>query len=366
MAIDFSNDAGFVRLYKLSTLVELPDFVKKAGAEQTKSTEQLPRYAFADPLSRTFPIHTKAAAALSYAYFMDQRNEMRKEAASRIDANFEHAAEMWGLRTEFKNIKEGLAKQASTPEVDTSKYALEVGGLKYFPINTTKEVLKSAAELIEHRRNFTYEMRKEAAENIMKAGIARGLATAHIPEPIHKMAGYGMCSKRAAIKEIGRRVLSADPRYKPVCEPLKKMAEHLYNSKYVGPEDLYKVATVLDAFDRETYNTRNYGESVPFPEDMLFHFTEKKASDVKGQHVELITGDTYSLQDLSKHARALGVLGDDFLRDMIEVDGSPNLHKISQALPILPRPDAMVIKRALASLGVHPVSMDRVIEEALN
>jgi hypothetical protein len=351
MIIDLPCDRGFVRFSRLTkSLPELPAFVKEASTEDCSGSAELTSSAYADAINRKFPIHTKAAAFLSYLYFQDQKHKFPKEAQARINSRFDYAANMWGIRTEMK-----LADKALEPKTEkqagADAYALSAAGQFFFPIDTPVNIVKSAADLVECRKNFTYDMRKEAATNIMKAGLENGIPTLDMPEELHRMAGFGFCEKEAVVKNIQRRKNYATGSRSPLAAQMSKLAEDVQNADGIPPEQAVKIAEVVDIFDREIGIANQYGDTFDFPEDVLFGaFTEKTAAHIKKSTISMITGTTYTHDQLSKAADALRVFGDDFYSDVVRGDGSVDLAQVSDVLPTMPRDEAALFDRAMESL----------------
>ena len=66
---DQYNDKSLAVLKKLSTIIELPGFVKQASVVDEKELNSLPRSAFGDPANRKFPLASKKDTYLSALYF---------------------------------------------------------------------------------------------------------------------------------------------------------------------------------------------------------------------------------------------------------------------------------------------------------
>jgi len=345
----------FARL--TNSLPELPDFVKEASTDSCVATDELPSSSFADMINRKFPVHTKAAAFLSYLYFEDQKDKFTKEAAARINSKFGSAAEVWGIRTEISLAKEAMVPAIEKTAACAADYALSAGGKFFFSVATPASVVKSADDLIECRGNFPYEMRKEAATAIMKSAVAFGFDTVDVPEELHRMAGFGLCDKEAAVAELGRRVGYAAGSRSPLAAQMSKLAAELNEAAELTPETMIKVATIVDVVDRELKIAEQYGKSFSFPEDVFFGaFTEKTAAYIRANNVSMITGNSYSLDQLSKAADALKVFGDEFHGDVVRGDGSVDLQKVADVLPTMPRDEAALFDRAMQS--VEKVSFD--------
>jgi hypothetical protein len=356
--IDPVSDMGLAHFHQITKVIDLPDFVKEGSVPTPEEVERLPHTSFADQIGKKFPVHTKEACYLSYAYFLRQKDSFTKRAASRIERKFNDMARFWDIEPSMDKLADDLKpkteKKASTEE----DYALTVQHngtpLHYFPINNRKAVAKSAGELVANRGSFTYEMRKEAAQKLMGAYIREGFPISSVPDTIQSMAGYGLTTKEAAIREISRRVNFAKTTMeKKAAEPMKLMADQLKKSgeEILTAETLTKVAKVIDVYDRCMNVTVHYGNQFEYPEDVLFKFTKSAADKVKNELVTMQNGSSYWLQDLEKASEAFNSLGD-MKSDFVDMTGRLDLHKVADIVPTLPRPDADLLEAAISECGV--------------
>jgi hypothetical protein len=338
MVIDLPADKGLAHFHRITSVLNLPEFVKQADFEEQIATNDLPAGAFADPIDKKFPIHTKTAAYLSYAYFLDQcaQGKLDKKATQRCAAGFEKAAEYWNLLGEFLETKEIMTAK---PE----KQAAAV---------TPTEILKAASELVQTKGNYTFEQRNAGAKGILKAAAEVGLPISVIPEEVHRMAGLGVTTKEAAVIELTRRW---DSETRPsLAEPLHACMTALNGLKsgLLGGEVCEKVASIIDRYDRSK-------GIASFPEDILFAFTKSAADKLAGSLVTMIDGTSYRITDLTKAADAFGVLGKDISNAIKSIDGSLDQVKVAELIDTLPRMDADILKDALAVMGVRPVTLDK-------
>jgi len=349
MVIDLPSDKGLVHFNTLSKVLVLPEFVKQADWDEQLATNNLPTEAFADVYDRKFPIHTKTAAYLSYGYFLTQKDKLEKKAFQRINQAFGHAAQFWSLEPEFSDILKSLDKQAG---VLVGKFGLTIGKENFFPVNTPSDILKSAELLVDRRANFDYPLRCQAAKNIMKAAAEVGLPLTTIPEQVHKMAGFGITTRQAAIMELTTRY--NNEKRANLAEPLHTCLEALtgLKSDLLGGEVCEKIAEIIDRYDRLAGNPS-------YPENVLFAFTKHAADSIAQRIATLTDGTSYWLTDLEKASDAFEVLGKDIVRDLKAIDGSLKLHKVAELLDTLPRTDAAMLKEALNVLGVQPFQLSK-------
>lgn len=353
MVIDLPSDNGLVHLHGITRVLDLPEFVKQADVTQQIEVNQLPKESFADPANRKFPVHTKVAAYLAYAYYQTQRDGMDKRTVAFLDNQFSKVASFWNIKAEYKSINDAYSK-ATEKVAAESAYALQIGVEKFFPINTPSEILKSAEELVANRSMLTYNMRREAATSIMKAAAAANINVDVLPNPVHSMAGFGLTTKTAAINELAYRINVAGG--EAVSKPVNVCIQALgaIKSDILGGEVAVKLASILDELDRSARLTDKYGEQLPFPEDVLFGFTKVAAVREHNGLVSMVDGTTYKLADMQKAASAFLVLGD-MSKDVFNGLHGLELHKVADFVATLPRTDAEVLKSALDTAGVHPV-----------
>lgn len=336
MVLDLSSDRGLTHFHALSRILDLPEFVKQADFQEQIETNNLPKDAFADTWTRTFPIHTKTAAYLSYAYYLRQVDKMSLQDAGRCKAGFVKAARYWNLYGEYAQIYTAVnnkrEKQASAP--------------------SPTSIIEGAKQLVMTRHKYAYTQRSKMAKDIMKAAAAAKLSLTALPEEIHTMAGLGITTKNAAMLELAVRW--QNEKRASLAQPLAVCIEALtrIKSDLLGGEVCEKIAGIIDQYDRTV-------SKVSFPEDVLFGFTKHAANRLTNRMVSMVDGTTYWGADLRKAAEAFQVLGNDIAKDVIDTDGSVDVIKASEILEVLPRNDADMLKEALATAGVNPCNTDK-------
>jgi hypothetical protein len=369
MTVDPVSDIGAVHFSHITNLVEMPGFVKSGSVPTPEEVEDLPKTSFADMDNRKYPVHTKTACWLSYAYFKLQEHQLEKSAADRINRAFKRHGSFWNIGEDLDSLESKINGMKAVPEKQASEaeedYALNIAhdGKQYrlFPIDRPAVLLKSASELVETRSKLTYGMRKQAATNIMLAAESQGVSLDVLPQEVHSMAGFGVSSKQAAVNEIDRRCnMARKPSEKQASTPLATLRDAVATQPDVlSQEFCEKVAAALDMYDRFINVTDEYGKSLQFPEDVLFGFTKHSAEKMSTQVVSLINGSTYWLSDLEKSGAAVRVLGEDIFDAISDIDGTVDLNKVSEVLPTLPRGDAAVLDKALAAQGIPQVALDK-------
>jgi hypothetical protein len=130
------------------------------------------------------------------------------------------------------------------------------------------------------------------------------------------------------------------------------------------PDDMVKLARIIDRLDRDQGFHKYYDVGVETPEEMFFGLTEKKARAVRDGHFQLTTGTVVPFAALQKIelSKIAKVLGDDFMKAVATNDSlGIDLEKFGKIASTLPRNDASLLERALHAAGALeqlPDSMD--------
>ena len=107
-------------------------------------------------------------------------------------------------------------------------------------------------------------------------------------EMLCKMANYGSCTAESARNAVFMRMCLIRQSNPEAFGHLVKVAKEVQGMEGLLDIDvLHKVARVLDIVDRSNGLHVKYGKEINFPEDDLFHFTEKKASAVRDEALVL-------------------------------------------------------------------------------
>ena len=334
MIIDPVSDSGFVKLCQLSKVFDLPEFVKQSSLDEQIDTKTLPAISFADSVKRVFPIHTKAAAYLSYLYFLDQRKDMVQTEINRASSGFKKAGSIWNINAEFMLADEEYKKATDIQPAEKVACAIEINGLEFLPINTAANVMSSTREFDDSRNSLPYDLRYKAANALMKAAIDMHLTADMLPECVHKSAGKGLTTKEAATKELCWRI--KEEKSAKIKDALKPTADFLdqLDDGIISREAAEKVARTIAAYDEATGLYKNYGKSVPLPEDILFAFT-KFAADSMLDTLTEINGTNYRTSDLEAAevdklfgTDTLGIFGSDMSKVAKVVSNSPSAAKL--------------------------------------
>lgn len=335
--IDFITDQNPSVYLFMQDRNMLPDYVLKSNKLTEEDTSVLDKVAFADPVNRLYPCHTKAACWQSAAYFASkhERNE-------RLQGNIEKMAAHHGIEEDVQKVFAAFADEfkkaaAEDTSIEKKAYALELdmGGFqgrgveKFYPINDKFEIVKAAEDSTADYKHGTipmYAMRK-IAFNIMEAAEEHGvpyneltaqvqrLGTRRLPDPyaaetlvgMRKRAGADVTQYTNAIKELQEKVagLGAMEAIEAADETAKeiyfmdKEAGVVYRNGQLDPyELLFTGPTVADLEKAAASSVSIKGINVPVEDitnlsdatiDKVF---SRASGDVIKQAKTLVSGDS--------------------------------------------------------------------------
>ena len=360
-AVDCCADTNHQRLHKLSRLMQLPDFVSQAPTIDQKAASALPIVAFADPISRKFPLHTKAATWLAQAYFSHDRHLYPIKEAAGVQDKIDKAAQYWSIVDFTKQARTDVETFMSRvpPSLKDADYALiiEQDGQKrpMLPIHTAENVKAAAATLYNMRGKCPYEWRLIASRKILhKAAELKAEIPADLNTYLTKAAGRGSVFPARAAEQLANRVLMIPDSQKEVKVAAAKLAKSVNKMPGLPSSDsLIKLAVIVDRIDREQGFAKYYDQGVDTPEEILFELTHEKAAQIRGSFLMLTTGSAIPFEalhkaPLAKIASALGFL------DRVSSDNSldVNVAKFAKLAATLPRDDATMLERLLKAANI--------------
>ncbi len=345
--------------------MNLPEFVKSAQLFDAERVATLPQHVFADPIGRKFPCHTKAATWLAQLYFLEGRHLYPTKQAAQIQGRISNAANWWGIGGQTKQAAQAWETQQVAVEGDLpdDAYALVVDHdghkLRQWPITNQANVKAAAATLYRFRSKFPYDWRMAASRRILAK--AAQLQVTDIEEPVHeyltKAAGRGSATPQLAGEAIARRMLMIPDKEQAVKVAAAKLAKAVAAIKGIpDPDAMVKLARIVDRLDREQGFYCYYDEAgLDMPEEIFFCLTEKKAQAFRNGHVSLQTGTIIPLEALTtlNLSKVSDTLGDDFVKAVTAADSlDVDIEKFARVAATLPRSDAQLLERALASAGL--------------
>jgi hypothetical protein len=388
-ALDYYDDVNQQQFYMLDRLYGIPEFVKQAEFETGQDVRDLPATAFAEPVHRKFPCHTKAATWLAQAYFSANQGLYSKEQAGVIQDRIEKSAQYWGIQNLTHSFKKGWAKLASRemPEVSDGDHALVVDygthKLRRMPMPNAISVKLAADFLYANRAKYPLQWRKSAARRILRkmsfydGQAAKGVKVAgaelgitklsyEVRNYLERAAGLGAAMPEKVAEKIAQRVFMLPERRDDLRLKLAEVAQDIAKVDSLSNDELDKVAELLDEVDRSTGLAAYYHTSVDMPEEICYDVLEKEAAAILDGHVVLTTGNVYPLElfrnlPIDKMA---AVMGDEFADAVRNEAGDLDLEKFAEVAPTLPRPDALLLERIVSSSEGEPTRMEKVARAA--
>jgi hypothetical protein len=208
--MDFIKDQNPTALYEVGIKAgdSLPDYVKEATLLQEEDVKDLNDLAFADPVKRLHPIHTKAAAYMSAVYLAGNGQIDSKEFQV-----VKQAAEFFEIESDIEAALQLLPQvEKSASNVSTDAYALqftveEDDTWKSYPINNDVELSKSATDVVKDWCDgyIPTDWFWSASRNIVKKASELNIPRNSIPERIWNMGEERAVDFETAELAIGER-----------------------------------------------------------------------------------------------------------------------------------------------------------------
>lgn len=353
--LDFHADRNGRELVRLSQRYAMPGFVKSASVDALRDGSELPRQAYADPINGFYPCHTKAATWLSAAYFFDRAVDCDPKTTGRISQRLREFADYWGIRNEVEKVAaraDVLRKHAAEKPVET----VEIGH-RSFPVEDAKEVKAAVEALHAGRRDTPFAERHPVAVRLLEKAAAYGVKLGGLEEFLERQAGRGVCAPEEVVAAISARAKLADDA--GFRDNLERLADSIDRQKrrFCHPDNLPKLAAVLDQVDRALGLHRGYGEILAPPEDILFATTFTKGAATVDRCL-LTSGLAYTKDTLAKVALAdvRALLGHD-VADAVRKGVGVDPEKMAEVLPTLPLGDAELFDALMDECGLHPCAV---------
>lgn len=365
---DFRHDTYQRQLAIMLQTFDIPDEIKTASLPDDETLRTGSRGFFAEPVSRTFPCHTKAATALSYLFYLPQANKLPKTTRNAINGQFDKLGKYWGingLMAQWKNQHE--TKQA---QIELS----QAGGTPTnpYPLHSSDDVRLSAHNLChaQDRYPLTILERVDAAQKILKRACELDMTLpAELDEPVTKLASGIICSAerlRQAAFDLRRQL---EPRqYYAYSRDIVKQAiqacaavdEFLFVRGNDGPEYVLKAAETLEQVMDAICHRFGPQSIRRLPLDQILFdapVNETKLASIQKQLVTLTNGNAFAIADLTAAGLAPYSAADDQLADAVAAEqlGSVDPVKLATILPTLPRTDADRLTEWLKRAGVRPI-----------
>ncbi len=334
---DVFNDSNHAKLLDIFERMEVPEFVKEATVHDEQDFSEVRMDMFGDPSRRMYPLNSRSNTWLSREYFKKDRASLRKEAADAIERRIQKAAEFWKL--------EPSKEKERKPE--TPAYVVDVRHdgktVMNFPLASHMECKEAVEYLRGNRSRLTYDMRVSYARGLLTAPDELRRTLSEDDELfLEKTAGFGVALPEHVNHAIATRIAAVGRTYPFYAEKLA-MAAHELKDTELNPSILRKVASMLDLVDRATEMHKAYDKGLKAPEDELFSLTQKAASWMKEEIVELANGRRLSKTALLEKK----VEVDSFFQNVIGEIPYSNDTEMIDVIKSLPRDDADSLVEAI-------------------
>jgi len=369
-AYDFRADRNGAELARLAGCYEFPQFVKAADFDALHDPGPLPDRVYADVVRRQLNCDTPASTWLSALYFFDKQAAFQPNERQAIAQRLQVFGDYWRITPELNALAAraaALAKAAAAPPPDEVFAYIAPNGTRHAPLRTPLEVKAATDWLYANRDTLPFGVRNQIAEKILEkaAACGAGLGTER-DEFLEKQAGRGFCLPDAVVTLVRNRARLAAR--EDLREGMNKTASLIEaeQRRFCQPDNLVKLAEVIDQFDRTIGLVGKHTAALPRPEDVLFALTHSKAATDLADRCALTSGSVYTREALSKVALddVRSLFGEDFatgVRAGLDVDPE----KLAAAAATLPLPDAELFDALMESAGVHPVLAKSASEQRL-
>lgn len=383
MPLDHTLDLDGRQTYRLTRIIQFPDFVKSANdSDLVPDDSNGDVHLYADMKRKMYPMHSPAATWMSAAFFLDQKDQYKTKEAEWIEDRLTTQAKLWKIGGAIKQLRDKIASFKAMPEEDQlpdEDFALVVDNgdgskLRKYPIRNPLEMKKAAEFFMENRDKMAFDYRHMFADRILTKAAGLGVKLPY-EEEISMTAGQGFCSAKEAAEAIFDRVMiSKKPQavgLQPVQIEMLKMAKLCCTkpSQMRNTDARIKLASVVDQFDRAFGLERHYGEGLPRPEEILFGITKQAAEELVRDNIETTTGNMYKLADIERLRvrQVRDYLGDDYAEAMTDDGIHLDVEKAATVVRTMPRDDAEMFDALCKEHGInawgqtkaaHTVKMD--------
>jgi hypothetical protein len=371
--VDAASDVSYKTMFKLAKLIDFPDFVKNAEADDPTTVKALPPTVFADAINRKFPCHTKAATWLSQLYFLNARPQYPTRRASEVQDRISKAAAFFAISESVDKARAGWDGHQKTAQTIAPKdHAIVINNQQNptyaLPINNPENIKAAAQEIVGNRSNYPFDIRHLASRRILHAAREHQV---QLPEQadeyLHKAAGFGTTLPARAAEKLALRTIMMPKGASQERLLGAKLASAVAKMKEIPNEELVKLAHLVDRIDAEFNIHRHYDEGVEAPEEIFFELTSRKAASVRNDYIQLTTGTIIPREAVEKLPidKIAATLGADFLK-AITADGSLDIdcEKFARVAATLPRGDAMLLERAIEAAGeIQTPQFEQLVED---
>jgi len=361
LIVDQSTDISGQVLRQIAATHPLPLFVKSAGeASNLGDTEELAAHIYAYQQQRMFPCHTKSATWLSAAYFAQQRDSVHPVDRPQIVDHLQKQANFFNIGPVVATILAApVFEEESLPD---SSYALIVKTAddrteRLLPLRDAEEVKVAADWFYAGWKDMPFDIRHEIATRIHSKLAESDTTENH--EQLEKTAGMGFCDKDDIVSAWAVRGLLTRSTFPEHSKQAIEIAETVRKAD-IDLRDTslrIKMAATMDDFDIATNLRSRYCDTITWPENTLFHITEKQAMAFVDDHVMLLNGSVYKKADLAKisSGQLQDWLGDAFADKCGGV--LPDPERIAKAAAALNEDSTRLFNKLAQSAGIYPTAV---------
>jgi len=331
---DHTQDTSRGHLFKIGSLIHMPDFVKEAELVSPEDLKTLPSESFADPDKRQFPVPTPADTWLSTTYFTKQAAEYPRGLRNEISQRLLTAIDFWQIGDSFTYSPEQLVKEAAAP-VMTITYTHKDMEEARAQVCTFEDFEKVASDLLAHKEKYPWDTRRDVAKQLLQA--PKEFLSKVADEQIVALQRTAGMQKAAlsTVKQVVKDRMSylhkaghieAVQTLKNGFEELEKTA----SGDIVDEAFLDKTAALVDDLTRFVglcSANHCYTRQMPACEDVFGGVVNKQAQAMKSQYILLPNGTLVKTSEIQKQAKAIG----EFCKDALALDltTSDDLKKIT-------------------------------------
>ncbi len=253
---------------------------------------------------------------------------------------------LWNIENDIKEAEAKLAAHKNPAELTDEAFALvqthQGQKIRKFASVDATTTVEAAIAFHEHRHQYPYAWRKEAAERLLKAASAH---QACLPEYVAiyltKAAGHAspttdsiddvMVSRSSRTPQSMRDLSDA------FIGAMDKVATD--EAAHQDPEIVDLTLRAIDSYDREVKLAGYYGHGLELPEEMLVipHAKLAKIAEEAGRTIRLVNGHEIKVSSLTP----------EILEAVMDGAGSMGNAKLAEVLPTLPKPDADLLVELL-------------------
>jgi hypothetical protein len=340
-SIDQSSDYSHKELYQYLSGVNLPQYVKEASLDDV--SRQMTKTACADKQYDLFPVHTKAAAYVSNAFFVNKVDSLRElrgdNYINKVAYALGDAAILWGIQDDIKAYnKVALSRLEGEYEDRSVTFKIAEDDLELFSIKTASDVTREANNFVSNINKYPFEWRRNIASKFVKVAEALGLD--ELPDLVLKYAGQYYPDAVGVKAELARRMtkLSADnkTRYQSLISDVENIS---------SKEEFFKLAECLHYIEKNAglYDKPQYRKVLGDVVDKVFTLHFDKVAELCD--VVEMGGEKFASADLDKVA-------EDIFEQAFGFKISTKEAEFKDIAPTLPRSDVELFK--LLS-GVKPI-----------